>query len=261
MSVDCRTLPFAVDLKNLVAEFSQYKDEFGKPISFPVPGWEPARSVECKVLHGRLCRVEPIELERHARSLFEANSLDPQGTNWTYLSYGPCPTWESYTAWMTQVCLSDDPVFFAIVDNATERAIGLASYLRIVPVHGLIEVGHINYSPLLQRTTMATEAMHLMMKHVFELGYRRYEWKCDALNAQSRTSAQRLGFSYEGIFRQAMVYKDRNRDSAWYSALDREWPELDRAFSHWLDPSNFDEQGKQRIKLGELTGPLLKRRG
>src|SRR5712691_11077144 len=140
VSVDLSHITVAADLKNPVEELGQYKDQFGKPISFPVSGWEPARPLDRKVLHGRLCRVEPIEPERHARSLFEANSLDPQGTNWTYLSYGPCPTWEAYSGWMTRVCLGDDPLFFAIVDNASDSAIGVASYLRIVPVHGVIEV-------------------------------------------------------------------------------------------------------------------------
>jgi RimJ/RimL family protein N-acetyltransferase len=236
-------------------------DQFGKPIGFPVPGWKPAALPTREIMHGGSCRLEPIDPVRHGRSLFEASALDSHGTNWTYLSYGPCLSWETYKQWMTEVCLGDDPLFFAIVDNATNRAIGVASYLRIDPGHGVIEVGHINYSPLLQRTKMATEAMYLMMKNVFSLGYRRYEWKCDALNAASRASAQRLGFSYEGIFRQAMVYKGRNRDTAWYSVLDREWPQLDRAFSRWLDPGNFDENGRQKIRLGELTEPLLQARG
>jgi RimJ/RimL family protein N-acetyltransferase len=137
----------------------------------------------------------------------------------------------------------------------------VASYLRIDPANGTIEVGHIAYSPALQRTRAATEAMHLMMQRAFTLGYRRYEWKCDALNAPSRAAAQRFGFSYEGVFRQATVYKGRNRDSAWYAAIDGEWPALDAAFRRWLDPANFDSEGRQRLRLADLTAPILKRRG
>jgi RimJ/RimL family protein N-acetyltransferase len=125
----------------------------------------------------------------------------------------------------------------------------------------VIEVGNINYSPLLQRTRAATEAMYLMMKRAFALGYRRYEWKCDSLNAPSRAAAQRLGFSYEGIFRQAVVYKGRSRDTAWYAMIDSEWPGLDEAFTRWLDLDNFDAQGRQRLRLSDLTAPILKRRG
>jgi len=148
----------------------------------------------------------------------------------------------------------NDPQFHTIVDLSTQRAAGVASYLRIDPAAGSIEVGHINYSPRLQRTVASTEAMYLMMRRAFELGYRRYEWKCNALNAPSRAAAQRLGFSYEGVFRQATVVKGRNRDTAWYAMIDREWPAIDRAFQRWLDPSNFDEVGRQRTSLGDLTG-------
>jgi RimJ/RimL family protein N-acetyltransferase len=132
-------------------------------------------------------------------------------------------------------------------------AVGVASYLRIAPASGSIEVGHINFSPRLQQTPAATEAMYLLMKHAFELGYRRYEWKCDALNAPSRAAALRLGLSFEGVFRQATVVKGRNRDTAWYAAIDREWPGLDAAFARWLDPANFDAAGKQRVALSALT--------
>ena len=137
----------------------------------------------------------------------------------------------------------------------------MASYLRIDPNSGSIEVGGINFSPLLQRKPAATEAMYLMMKHAFELGYRRYEWKCNALNAPSRKAAQRLGFSYEGIFRQALVVKGRNRDTAWYAAIDSEWPALDAAFSQWLSVDNFDALGIQKTKLSALTSPILTQRG
>src|SRR4029077_13750033 len=144
-------------------------------------------------------------------------------------------------------------LFFAIIDLADEQPAGVASYLRIAPDSGSIEVGHIHYSPRLQRIPAATEAMYLLMKRAFALGYRRYEWKCDELNAPSRAAAQRLGLSYEGTFRQAVVYKGRNRDNAWFAAVDAEWPALRAAFRAWLDPANFDDRGRQRTRLAELT--------
>lgn len=208
---------------------------------------------------GRFCRLEPLNPEKHAAGLYAANALDNDGKNWTYLPYGPFRTFEEYCDWTNRICASSDPLFYAIVDRAEDKAVGVASYLRIDPQNGSIEVGHINYSPLLQRLPAATEAMYLMMKHAFELGYRRYEWKCDALNTPSRQAAQRLGFSFEGLFRQAVVVKGRNRDTAWYAMIDTEWPALNQAFLQWLDPANFDEQGKQRTRLSGLTASIIKR--
>lgn len=237
---------------------SEYRNQLGQPIGAPLPDWTPPSSPPREPMSGRYCRVEPIDPARHARDLYDANSIDPSGRYFTYSSSGPFPTFDAYREWMESSCLGDDPLFHAIVDNASSKATGVASYLRIDPKNGVIEVGHINYSPLLQRTPAATEAMFLMMKRVFELGYRRYEWKCDALNAPSRAAAQRLGFSYEGIFRQATIYKGRSRDTAWYAAIDKEWPELERAFLRWLDPKNFDAQGIQRTRLSTLTEAVLK---
>jgi RimJ/RimL family protein N-acetyltransferase len=227
-------------------------------IGFPVSDWKTPPLPTCVAMEGRFCHLELLDSQRHATDLYTANALDIDGRNWTYLPYGPFETLDAYRAWMAQHCCGHDPLFYAIVDR---KALGVASYLRIDPVNGSIEVGHINLSPLLQRTPAATEAMYLMMKHAFELGYRRYEWKCDALNAPSRAAAQRLGFSFEGIFRQATIVKGRNRDTAWYAAIDKEWPALEHAFLTWLDPSNFDENGKQRTRLSILTGPILKQRG
>lgn len=177
------------------------------------------------------------------------------------MAYGPFPTLDSYREWMRTTCLGDDPLFFAIIDLADGQPAGVASYLRIVPASGSIEVGHIHYSPRLQRRPAATEAMLLLMQRAFELGYRRYEWKCDALNAPSRAAAQRLGLSFEGIFRQATVYKNRNRDTAWYASIDTEWSALREAFQSWLAPDNFDASGQQRTRLTDLTHPILKQRG
>lgn len=208
-------------------------------------------------MSGRFCRVEPLDPDRHAADLYNANALDTEGRNWTYLPYGPFDTFESYLGWLNECHRGSDPLFYAIVDAYTGKAVGVASYLRINPASGSIEVGHINYSPLLQRAPAATEAMYLMMKRAFELGYRRYEWKCDALNERSRVAAQRLGLSFEGVFRQATVYKGRNRDTAWYAAIDQEWPRLEKAFLRWLDPANVDGHGEQRVRLTDLTAPIL----
>jgi RimJ/RimL family protein N-acetyltransferase len=224
-------------------------NSLGQPIGPPVPGWNPPPGPRHEVLRGRYCALEPLAASRHAAELHAANSLDRDGRMWTYLFSGPFGSLAEFTAWLAAHEDSQDPLFFTIVDEATGRATGLASYLRIDTTHGVIEVGHLAFSPMLQKTRAATEAMYLMMKHAFELGYRRYEWKCDALNAASRGAAERLGFRFEGIFRQAVVYKGRNRDTAWYSLIDREWPERETAFLAWLDPANFDSDGHQRRRL------------
>jgi RimJ/RimL family protein N-acetyltransferase len=232
-------------------------NQLGQPIGLPVPGWTPPPLPPREPLEGHWCRIEPLDADRHAEALFAANSADSEERMWTYMAYGPFDTLDSYRAWVERVSRSTDPLFHAIIDNTRGQAVGVASYLRIDPPSGSIEVGHIAYAPCLQRTPAATEAMYLLMQRAFTLGYRRYEWKCDALNARSRAAAQRLGLSFEGIFRQATVYKGRNRNTAWYAAIDREWPALQAAFAQWLDPANFDAQGRQRIRLSELTGPLL----
>ena len=204
-------------------------------------------------MEGRFCRLVPLDPAKHARELFEANSLDKDGRNWTYLFVGPFADFESYNAWLEQVAKSDDPLFHTIIDNESGKAVGVATFMRIDRAHGVIEVGNINYSPLLQRKPAATEAMFLMMRRAFdELGYRRYEWKCDSLNAPSRAAALRLGFQYEGLFRQAVVYKGRNRDTTWFSMIDREWPALRSAYETWLAPDNFDADGRQKRKLSDL---------
>jgi RimJ/RimL family protein N-acetyltransferase len=233
----------------------------GQPLGSRVDNWKPPPPPPREPMEGRSCRLEPLDVERHAADLHAANALDTDHGNWTYLPYGPFATVDDYIVWLKRVAAVADPQFYAIIDLATGTATGVASYLRIDPAAGSIEVGHINYSPKLQRTIAATEAMYLMMRRAFQLGYRRYEWKCNALNLPSRAAALRLGFSYEGIFRQARVDKGRNRDTAWYAMIDHEWPLLDRAFRRWLDPSNFDEHGRQLMALSALTGPVLVARG
>jgi len=198
---------------------------------------------------GRCCRLEPLHASLHADALFEAYADDVTGAGWTYLPDGPFADAASFRSWVGDMARREDRLCFAILDSST-TPVGVASYLRIAPAVGSIEVGYIHYSTRLQRRTAATEAMYLMMRRVFdELGYRRYEWKCDALNAPSRGAAERLGFVYEGTFRQATIYKGRNRDTAWYSIIDKEWPRVRDALERWLDPSNFDETGAQRRSL------------
>jgi RimJ/RimL family protein N-acetyltransferase len=232
----------------------QHLNDLGQPIGFPLPHWTARPRPPRSAMEGRFCRVEPIDPARHATDLHAANSLDREGRNWTYLPYGPFPELAGYYDWLERVCAADDPLFHAVIDRRSRRAVGVASYMRIDPAAGVIEVGGINYAPPLQRTAAATEAMYLMMRRVFdELGYRRYEWKCDSLNAPSRAAAQRLGFRYEGMFRQATVYKARNRDTCWFSILDSEWPALKPVFEAWLDPGNFDASGRQRRSLSSFT--------
>jgi len=209
-------------------------------------------------MEGRWCVVEPFDLHRHGGQLFDAYAEDAEDRIWTYLPYGPFASLADFQAWAAATCRGDDPRFHAIVEPATGRALGVASYLRIVPAAGVIEVGHINYAPRLQRTAMATEAMFLMMRRVFdELGYRRYEWKCDALNVASCRAAERLGFTFEGVFRQATIYKGRNRDTAWYAIVDSDWPAIRSAYEAWLAPENFDAAGDQRTGLSaHLLNPV-----
>ena len=231
----------------------------GQPIGAALPGWTPPPLPPREPIDGRYVRVEPID-ERFAADLHAANLNDVDGRNWTYLPYGPFAHEADYRNWMAATCFGADPMFHVFLDRATGRATGLAAYMRIAPHYGVVEVGHVHFSPLMQRERGATEAMYLMMRRAFALGYRRYEWKCDALNAPSRAAAARLGFSFEGIFRQATVYKGRNRDTAWYAVIDSDWPALARAFEAWLAPENFDEAARQRLRLSDLTRPLLVQR-
>ena len=229
-------------------------NSFGQSIGFPVPNWKGAARPPRTPIIGRYCRVEPLDVKKHAKQLFTANSDDTNGQNWTYLSVSPPKDFHEYLNWLNSVAALDDPVFYTIVDTKSDFAVGLASLMRIDVASGVIEVGHINFSPRLKQTCAATESMYLMMKRVFDdLGYRRYEWKCDSLNAPSRTAAERYGFRFEGVFRQAIVYKGRNRDTAWYSVIDKEWPALKSAFERWLSGDNFDPQGRQRNRLSTLT--------
>ncbi len=231
----------------------EYKNQLDQPIGFPMPDWQPCNHPPRTTMTGQDCRVEPLDVGKHAGDLFAANALDRKNRIWTYLPYGPFTDQVVYEAWLADVSQQDDPLFHAIIDAETEMAVGLASYLRIVPAVGCIEVGHINYSPALQRSWAGTEAMFLMMKRVFdEMGYRRYEWKCDNLNTASKAAAVRYGFTFEGIFRQATIYNSRNRDTAWFAIIDQDWPPIKAAFEAWLSPQNRTTEGRPKNPLGHF---------
>ncbi len=221
----------------------------------PVPGWTPPPRPGPDGFLGRYCELARLDAAKHAEALHAANRASD--AIWDFLPYGPFAEGAEYLSWVEEMAAKTDPFFYAIRDRATGEWCGVASYLRITPEAGTIEVGHINFAPSLQRTRAATEAMFHMMHWVFEAGYRRYEWKCNALNMGSRRAAERLGFSYEGVFRQAAVVKGRNRDTAWFACIDREWPALRAAHEAWLDPANFDAEGRQRQALADLTRPIL----
>ncbi len=208
-------------------------------------------------ISGSLCRVEQLGAEAHAVDLFEAFSLDASGTLWTYLPQGPFQSVDEFSAWVQRVQGQEDPVFYAIIDARTNKAVGISSHLRVDPKASSIEIGWLTFSPLMQRKPIATEAMYLMMKNAFDLGYRRLEWKCNALNAPSISAAARLGLSFEGVFRQATIVKGHSRDTAWFSILDSEWPQVRSAIETWLASDNFDEEGNQKLRLSDLTSPLL----
>ncbi len=217
--------------------------------------WSPRPRPERVTLEGRYVRLEPLDSARHGDALFAAGS---DGALWRYLFERPFPDRESFETWLDKASGTRDPLFFAVIDKATERAEGRLALMRIEPAHGVIETGSILFGPAIARSRAATEAIFLQARYVFEeLGYRRFEWKCDDRNAPSRRAALRFGFSFEGIFRQHMVVKGENRDTAWYAMLDRDWPRLREAYEAWLDPANFDEAGRQRDRLrtsAEETG-------
>ncbi|MGB3243968.1 MAG: GNAT family protein [Sulfitobacter sp.] len=218
----------------------------------PVPDWTPPPAPTGEALKGRYAQLALLSAETHAALLYR--SFDGHDHVWDYMPYGPFSSAAQYHRWVRDHANKNDPLFYAIRNLESGDWEGVASYLRIAPEAGSIELGHINFSPALQKTRAATETMYLMMKWAFEAGYRRFEWKCNALNAGSRAAAQRLGLSFEGVFRQATVVKGRNRDTAWFAAIDAEWPALKEAFEAWLAPTNFDANGKQLERLGDLTG-------
>jgi RimJ/RimL family protein N-acetyltransferase len=222
--------------------------------------WTPARTPTRKPLTGATVRLDPLDPGRDARALYKASHDGDAGELlFRYLPYGPFVGFDDFKAWLDQCAASKDPMYFAIVDSKSGSPQGMAAFMRMAPEHGVIEIGHIWFSPSLQRTREATEAIYLMAREAFDgLGYRRLEWKCDALNEPSRRAAERFGFTFEGVFRQHLVIKDRNRDSAWFSILDGEWPVIRAAFEAWLAPENFDAGGRQRQSLSAVRDSMAR---
>ncbi len=220
------------------------------PISYEVPGWTPREHPSKNAMLGQYCELHAADPLLHGDALYAALCPKASDPNWIYMPYGPFDSRAAFDAWLIELPNSSDALFFSVINKTTGQAAGITSYLRIASEVGAIEVGHIHYGDEIQRTAIATEAMYLMMCRVFdELGFRRYEWKCDALNARSRRAALRLGFAFEGIFRQATVYKGRNRDTAWFAIIDSDWPVIKRHYENWLAADNFDRSGSQRKPL------------
>lgn len=231
----------------------QRSNEYGQPIGPAMPDWTPRARPPRLTTASHSCRLRPIDVERDLQDLYDAFREAPDGRDWTYMASGPFADLAQFRAHLTAIAASEDPQHYAIDDLALGKPVGTFSLMRIDPANGAIEVGNVAYSRRMQRTTVGTEALFLLMGRVFdELGYRRFEWKCDHLNAPSRAAALRYGFQFEGIFRQAVVYKGRSRDTAWFSIIDTEWPALKSAYQAWLAPENFDASGAQRRKLSDL---------
>jgi len=232
---------------------AQRINEFGQPISEDVEGWVSCPRPPLTPLLGRYAHIVPLDAEAHLDDLYSAVSTDT-GKMWTYLFNGPYTQKADFADYLKTSQTSTDPLFYAILDAQSGKALGYASFLRIDPAMGVIEVGNIAMSPLLQKTRIATEAIYLMMAHAFDdLGYRRFEWKCDNLNGPSKKAARRFGFAYDGVFPQAVIYKGRNRDTAWFSIIDKDWPTIQAGYQAWLDPENFDADGVQKTALVTRT--------
>lgn len=236
-------------------------DQHGNQIGVPLGEIsKPTVPDELKTLTGQFCYLEALDADKHSAELYSAFSLDAKGQLWTYMPQGPFTSEAQYRTWVEGAHHKADPFFYAIIDKTTDKAVGVASYLRVDPNASSIEVGWITFSPLIQQKPIATEAMYLMMRNAFEMGYRRYEWKCNALNKPSINAAMRLGMSFEGVFRQATTVKGHNRDTAWFAIIDRDWPVANAAFESWLAPENFDENGLQKTSLSKLTAPIVESR-
>ncbi len=220
----------------------------------------PAKRPERVVLDGRTCRLEPIDAKRHRDELYAASTPPDAARRFRYLFEEPPPSLADMDAWLAKAEASTDPLVFAVIDKRTGRCEGRQTLMRITPEHRCIETGSIYWGPAISRSAVATEANYLFARYVFDdLGYRRFEWKCDALNAPSRRAAERFGFTYEGHFRRAVIVKGRTRDTTWFAMVDDDWPKLKVAYEHWLDPANFDAAGQQKASLGGLTAAALAR--
>ncbi|MFN4281848.1 MAG: GNAT family N-acetyltransferase [Alphaproteobacteria bacterium] len=228
-------------------------NSLGQPVGAPVEDWTARPRPSAQPMFGRFCRLERLDPERHAAELHGAHRTARDASAWTYLPVGPFKTQAAYETFLRAEAAKSDPFHHAVIDAASGKAVGMAAFMRIDPANGVIEIGHVAFSPLLRQTSAATETIYLLLRRAFdELGYRRVEWKCDSLNSASRRAAERFGFHHEGVFRQAVVYKGRTRDTAWFSIIDRDWPANRTAFERWLSPDNFDAAGVQRRTLMDI---------
>ncbi|MEB6535350.1 GNAT family N-acetyltransferase [Pantoea stewartii] len=234
---------------------AQHLNQYGQPVGQSMPDWQSRSLPQREIFQGQVCRLEPFSVAAHGAALWQAWSLAEDGRDWTYLSDGPFDDEAAWLAHARTMEASRDPLHFSVVDRKTDRAVGTLSLMRIDAANGVMEVGFVTFSRLLRQTRMATEAHFLLMRYAFEqLGYRRYEWKCDSCNLPSRRAALRLGFQFEGDFRQARIYKGRTRDTSWFSIIDSEWPQVKAGFERWLAETNFTREGQQREKLETLRG-------
>lgn len=232
---------------------TQRLNRFNQPVGADLPDWRGARQPGGTALQGQYCRLERLRVEHHAAALYEAHGEAADDRDWTYLPSGPFKTYEAWCEYLTGLETLTDPMHYAVIDLASGQAVGTFALMRIDAPNGVIEMGYVMYSPRMKRSRLSTEVISLLLSYVFTaLGYRRFEWKCDSLNMPSRAAAERYGFTFEGIFRQAIVTRGRNRDTAWYAIIDSEYPALQRAFNRWLSPSNFDANGHQREKLSHV---------
>ncbi len=222
-----------------------------RPVGPKVDPLPVGNKPDMRPIHGLWMWLEHVSATKHGAALYESfDGKDPNGDIWTYMGYGPWQSFEQFEAWLKEREASRDPWFYAFVNRATGKAVGMGAFMRCDAPNGVIEIGHIWMSPGLQQTREATETIYLMIRHCFDdLGVRRLEWKCDALNEPSRKAALRFGFQYEGIFRQHLIVKGRNRDTAWYAMLDKDWHRVRDSFETWLKPENFDAEGRQKAKL------------
>lgn len=215
-------------------------------LGFSMENWSSRILPDIDIIEGNYCILKRVNQKLHSKELYTAFQQDSSEQIWTYLPYGPFKNFEEFDLWLQKQEQSTDPIFYTILNIETRKSVGYISLMRIQPQHGVLEIGHVVFSPELQKTTAATEVIYMLLNYAFtELGYRRVEWKCDALNEKSNKAALRFGFTFEGIFRQALVYKNRNRDTAWYSIIDTEWPSIKPIYQDWFSPNNFDHNGNQ----------------
>lgn len=225
-------------------------NEFNQMVGDIIENWSPRAYPSKNKMIGKYCVLERLDIAKHAAALFDALCVNNNSESWTYLPYGPFHHKDEFNTWIKKTIEISGDILYAILDIKTNTPIGISGFLRIFPDHGSIEVGHLHFSKALKQTPLATEAIYLMMSFIFdELSYRRLEWKCHSMNEPSKNAARRFGFQFEGIFRQSFVFKNRNRDTAWFSIIDSEWPELKNKFEKWLSDCNFDSSGKQIKKL------------